>query len=224
MYLLCNVEPQEALPVSPETPSNISEDTLLRSIWLQPTATLHYILRHCPDKYVSVLLVIGGIARAAARASRQNAGDKMPTVSVLLLVVVAGGLTGWIAYYVYSWALSATGRWLGGRADAAPFRTVLAWALVPTAVTLALLLPQAIVFGDDLFRSEPVDTSFLAENLRTFFGLLEAGLSIWTVVIFVQGVRLLQSFSVGRALANIVLPGVIAVGVFFLVFGLFKLL
>lgn len=224
MYLLSNVEPQEVSPVSAEVRSNINEDTLLRSIWLKPTATLQYILAYCPDKYVSVLLVLGGIARAADRASRQNSGDKMSTVSILLLVFIVGGLTGWITYYVYGWALSATGRWLGGRADAESFRTVLAWALVPTAVVLALLLPQAIILGDDLFRSEPVDTSFLAENLKIFFGLVEAVLSIWTVVILVQGVRLLQSFSVGRALANIVLPGTIVVGLIFLVAGFFKML
>jgi hypothetical protein len=224
VYLLFNVEPPEVSSVNPEIPNNINEDTLLRSIWLKPTATLQYILAYCPDKYVSVLLVLGGIARAADRASRQNSGDKMSTATILMMVIIVGGLTGWITYYVYGWALSAIGRWLGGRADAESFRTVLAWALVPTGVILALLLLQAVVFGDDLFRSEPKETSFIAENLRLFFVLVEAVLSIWTLVIFVQGVRLLQSFSVSRALANIVLPGAIVIGAIFLAAGIFKLL
>lgn len=218
------MESQVPTPDTADDTSAIGEDSLLGSIWLKPTATLQYILAHCPDKYVTGLLVLGGIARAIDRASQQNSGDKFSTVSLLLLAVTVGGLTGWITYYVYGWGMSATGRWLGGRASSEAFRTVLAWALVPTVVSLALVIPQAVIFGDDLFRSEPVDTSAFAENARLAFGIVEFGLAIWALVILVSGVRLLQGFSIGRALANILLPGLVIIGVLLVFVGLYKLL
>ncbi len=87
-----------------------------------------------------------------------------------------------------------------------------------------MLLPQIVMFGDDLFRSTPVDTSGLNEDLGIFFGLVDVTLAIWAVVILVQGVRLLQSFSMGRALANIVLPGALLIGAIVAVAGFHKML
>lgn len=203
---------------------NITEDKLLVSIWRQPTATLRYILAQCPDKYVTVLLVLGGIARAVGRASQQNMGDRNSTAGILLMAVLMGGLTGWITYYVYAWGMRLAGEWLGGHASSEQLRTVLAWALIPTVVGLVLTIPQAVIFGDDLFRSTPTDTSAFAENARLAFGLAEVVLAVWAVVILVCGLRLVQGFSVGRALANMVLPGLVVVGIIGLFAGIFKLL
>lgn len=216
------MEPQ--LPRSDDvaTPDDISEDTLLASIWLKPTATLKFILTRCPDKYVTGLLVLGGIARAVDRASQHNYGDRTSTLTLLLTAFIMGGATGWISYYAYGWGMSATGRWLGGRADSEQFRTVLAWSLVPTVVALVLVIPQAFIFGDDLFRSEPTDTSAFAENARLVFGLVDIVMAVWAVIILICGVRLLQGFSVGRALANILLPAVVIIGVILAFAGIFK--
>lgn len=211
--------------VAPAAPAvNITEDKLLVSIWRQPTATLRYVLAHCPDKYVTVLLMLGGIARSIDRASRQNSGDHLSTFSILAMAVVLGGLVGWVFYHIYGWGMKVTGQWLGGRASAEEFRTVLAWALIPTVVSLVLTVPQAIIFGDDLFRSEPQDTSDFAENARLLFGIIEVILAGWSLVILVCGVKLLQGFRTGRALSNILLPALVVVGVIILLVGISKLL
>ena len=216
------MEPRPPLPDGIATPDDISEDTLLANIWLKPTATLRFILTYCPDKYVTGLLMLGGIARSLDRASQHDYGDRTSTLTLLLTAIFVGGLTGWISYYVYGWSMSVTGRWLGGRASSEQFRTVVAWSLVPTVVALALIIPQAVIFGDDLFRSEPRDTSAFAENARVAFGLVDAVMAIWTLVILVCGVRHLQGFSVGRTLANILLPAVVIIGIVLGFAGLFK--
>ena len=107
----------ELRPTAEEASSTISESQLLATIWFRPTATLQYVLQHCPDKYLVGPMVLGGIVRSLGRASTQNSGDKMSTAGVLLFATIARGLFGWITYYLYSVALSVTGRWLGGRAD-----------------------------------------------------------------------------------------------------------
>ncbi|MEC3908579.1 YIP1 family protein [Tamlana sp. 2201CG12-4] len=137
----------------------INQKELIYSIWNKPKLTLQYILERCPEKHVYVLLVLGGIVRAVSRASDKGMGDNMSTPYVLLLTFFLGGLLGWVSYYIYAWALSFTGGWLDGKAESDKFRTIIAWALVPSIASLILLIPEVIILGDDLFRSVPLDNS-----------------------------------------------------------------
>lgn len=189
--------------------AKINEENLISKIWLHPTATLKFILNNCPEKYVTILLVLGGIVRAISRASNKNLGDKMPTLAVLGMAILLGGLLGWIAYYIYAWAMSVTGEWLGGKSNPIKFRTIIAWALVPSIATLILLVPEVIILGDDLFKSEITNDSMINTFSWLLFGLLELTLGIWTVVILVKGTSLIQNFGIGKSILNMILPGLI---------------
>ena len=190
--------------------AGVREDNVLVKLWLHPRATLQFILTHCPDKYVPALLVLGGIVRSLDRAQRTNMGDKMSLPGVLLMAILVGGAFGWLTYYAYAWGLSLTGQWLGGQATTDRFKTVVAWALVPTVLTLIPFALELDMHGENTFRSEvlevvnlPLSDSFL-EMAMLFSNL---ALTVWSVVIFVIGTRLIQGFGVGRALANMLLPG-----------------
>ncbi|TGE21080.1 Yip1 family protein [Hymenobacter metallicola] len=187
----------------------IREENVLSQIWLKPTRTLAYILHNQPDKYVLPLLVLGGITRAIDRAGLKDMGDKMPTATILLMAVIGGGLFGWVSYFIYAWLLSATGRWLQGSASSANFRTVIAWALVPSVVSLLLVIPETVIFGDDLFKSEPVNDSTFNNVMWLVFGLLQMTLGIWTLVILIKGTALLQNFTIGKSLLNLLLPALV---------------
>jgi hypothetical protein len=91
--------------------NNIVEENHLLTIWTRPKQTLEYILTYCPDKYVTGLLILGGIARAISRASLKSTGDDMSTVAVLGLCVFMGAAFGWVGFYVYAFFLAtpATG-------------------------------------------------------------------------------------------------------------------
>lgn len=190
---------------------DISEENHLLTIWTYPRQTLEYILTYCPDKYVTGLFMLSGIARAISRASLKNAGDDMSTVAVLGLCVFIGIAFGWMSFYVYAFFLSVTGRWINGKAEGSQFRTVLAWAMVPTVLSLILVIPELIIFGDDLFRSEPEHTGTFVDIMWMVFGLLEITLAIWTIVILIKGIALIQKFSTGKAIANALLPGVLII-------------
>jgi len=189
--------------------SDINDDNLFVKIWLNPTDTLKYILKNCPEKYVIILLVLGGIVRAIDRASIKDMGDNMSTLSVLGITIIFGGLFGWIAYYIYAWALSVTGEWLNGKSDPSQFRTIIAWSLIPSICTLILLVPEVIIFGDDLFRSEPFNESLLNTISWIMFGVIEIILAIWTLVILVNGISLIQNFGIGKSILNMILPGLV---------------
>ena len=196
----------------------INENTLLESIWFQPTATLSYILKNNFTKYVTILLVLGGIARAIDRAATKNMGDTMDTWLVISIAVFTGGLFGWIGYYIYAWALSETGKWLDGKASSEKIRTVIAWSLVPAVVALLLIIPELVILGDDLFKSEMGAYPQLTIYVIYFFGILEIVLSIWSIVILVAGLKVVQSFGTGKAILNLILPAlVIAIPIAFVV-------
>ncbi|QIL77013.1 YIP1 family protein [Hymenobacter sp. HDW8] len=135
----------------------------------------------------------------------------MPTTTILLTAIIMGGLTGWIVYYFYAWLMSVTGKWLKGQAASDTFRTILAWAMVPSIFTLLLIIPEVLIFGDDLFKSEHTNTSSFNSIMWVFFALTEAVLSSWTLVILVKGICLIQGFNTGKAIINMLLPGVLIV-------------
>lgn len=191
--------------------SNVNPKELVYSIWNQPKLTLMYILDKCPEKYVFLFLVLGGIVRTIGKASERGMGDNMSTISVLLYAFILGGLLGWISYYIYSWAMSFTGNWLDGNAIPSKFRTILAWALVPSIASLILLIPEFIFFGDDLFRSVQQDQSMISSIGWMVFGFIELGLGIWTAVILVIGIKLIQGFGTGKAILNMILPGLLII-------------
>lgn len=214
---------EEILDDFDHNPIKIDEDNLLKQIWLEPTATLSYILQNCPEKNVILFLVIGGISRAIDRASLKDMGDDLSTIYILTIAFVVGGLFGWMTYYISAWALSVTGKWLNGNALPASFRTVLAWSLVPTICTLFLLIPRVLIFGDDLFRSVPENPFPYFDTIYLSFAFAELIFGIWSLVILVQGIKLIQEFSTGRAILNLLLPIFVFIGIILILALFFSL-
>lgn len=203
--------------------AGVREDNLLLKIWRHPQATLRYILAYCPNKYIIPLLVLGGITRAIGRLQWKGLGN-MSVNTALMLAVVMGGLTGWISYYVYAWGLALTGRWLGGQADSGTFRTVTAWALLPTCLTLLTTALAYSIQGEGYFQDVDLDIATSNGLVVFLLALIELALTAWAVVIFVKGTMLVQQFGVGRAILNMVLPGAVVLAIVFGFFGLYKLL
>ncbi|MBO6607191.1 Yip1 family protein [Psychroserpens sp.] len=202
---------------------DINPNQLVYSIWVKPKRTLKYILEKCPTKYVILFLILGGIARAISRASERGMGDTMSTASVLIMAILTGGLIGWIAYFIYAWALSFTGKWLNGKSDPETFRTIIAWSLVPTIASIILLIPELIIIGDQLFKSEFLYLSTFQSVALIGFGLIELALWIWSLVILVIGIKIIQGFGTGKAILNMLLPALVLFLPLLLIFMLFSL-
>jgi len=121
--------------------------------------------------------------------------------------------------------MGVTGRWLGGRSDYDTFRTVLAWALVPSVATLVLLVPEVAVFGDNLFKTDLAIYSLTSRTLAIAGGLAQMVFSVWSFIILLKGIMLVQNFSLGRALFNMMLPGgiiIVFIGALVLIFKVFE--
>lgn len=197
----------------------VNSKRLLVSIWVRPTATLQYILLHCPSKYVLNLTVLGGITRAVGRAFAQTSPHN-PSDQQLVLASITGALLGWLTTFCYGSALSTVGRWLGGRADANGFRTVIAWAMVPLVSSLGLFTLRYNLSRPDLIASASIANYW--KYLELIFTLLHILLSVWTIIFLLKGINLLQGFGLGRSALNAILPGLIIIAFISLFVGFDK--
>lgn len=195
------------LPYSPPENGGINRTNIFRKIWTEPRATLRYILTNHVDEHVSLLFVLGGIARAVGRAIAQYPTHKMGGAAALVFAIVGGSISGIITYTGYAWGMSLAGGWLGGKATTDQFKMVLGWALVPTIATLLLSIPTLAVLS-----GEAASTPLLTHALLAGCGLVQLGLGLWATIILLKGVTLIQDFTIGRALANVLIPGALVVG------------
>jgi len=202
----------EVLPYSPPNNGGINRTNLFRKIWTEPRATLNYILANRINEHVSLLFVLGGIARAVGRAIAQHPTHKMSGAAALVLAIVGGSISGIITYTGYAWGMSLAGGWLGGKATNDQFKIVLGWALVPTIATLLLSIPTLAVLS-----GEAASTPLLTHTLLVGGGVLQLGLGVWATIILLKGVALIQGFTIGRSLANVLLPGAVVVGLILLI-------
>ncbi|RZL13325.1 MAG: hypothetical protein EOO62_08440 [Hymenobacter sp.] len=204
----------EILPYSPPNNGGVNRTNLFRKIWTKPQATLTYILANRVDEHVSMLFVLGGITRAVGRAITQYPTNKMGGALTLILAIVGGSISGMITYTGYAWGMSLIGGWLGGKASSGQLKTVLGWALLPTIATLLLLIPTlAALSGEIPGLAGPL----LFGPLAMACALLQIGLGVWSTIILLTGVALVQEFTIGRSLANVLLPGVVLVGLILLI-------
>lgn len=186
--------------------TGFNDGNLVFKIWFEPKATLQYILSNCPDQYVLLLFSLGGISRSINRVSNKGMGDNMSTASILIISIIAGGLFGWLSYYLYAWVLEVTGKWLNGNATFSQFKTILAWSSVPIATSLLLLIPELYIFGDNFFKSEVYSYEWNSTLFLLIFAIIEMILSIWSLVILIKGIGLVQNFTIGKSILNAILP------------------
>ena len=160
-----------------------------RAWWLRVPAVLlsprpvFFALREDDDDDVAarsepLLLVIwlAGIASVLATPTAADILDQ-PEYDTILLAIwafIAGGLYGFVGYFVVGLALLFGVRLLGSLGDFRRARQTVGFALVPLAASLLLLLPLRLaLYGGDTFRAaaartrEPARTLLLVSSSRS---------------------------------------------------------
>lgn len=191
----------------------LTDKDILTKIWSSPREVFKYLTENQYDKYLYVLLILAGISSAFERASTKNMGDSMPIAGILLICIVFGGLFGWIAYYLYAALLSWTGEWLNGKGNTNSILRVISYAMIPSIVSILLLIPQITIFGNEVFQSSFDIFSYGLLSIIIYFiiAILELTLGIWTIVILVIGISEVQKISIGKSIFNLILPALIIV-------------
>tara|TARA_R110002051_G_scaffold324618_1_gene422721 strand:+ start:1434 stop:2090 length:657 start_codon:yes stop_codon:yes gene_type:complete len=187
---------------------SFTDKEIFTKIWTSPRAVIKYINDNKYEKFVAILLILAGIARAFDRASNKDMGDTYSLWTIIGICVVLGGSLGWIAFYIYAYLVSWTGKWLKANGDQKSILRVLAYAMIPIIVALLLVIPQIGIYGIEVFKSDgDITSAGLVPNIF-FYGsmILELVLAIWTLVLCVVGISEVQKLSKGNAILNLLLP------------------
>jgi hypothetical protein len=85
--------------------------------------------------------------------------------------------------------------------------------MLPSAIALVFLIPQIIVYGNEVFKSEGNITSAgLLPNILVYGSMLfEFILGIWTIVFCVIGISEVQKLGIGKSILNLFLPVIVVV-------------
>lgn len=173
---------------------------------LHPATSFKYIFENQRTKSVFIFFVLGGVVSGIDRFLRRETLDDPYNYAHFAIAILVGGGLGWISYYLLAYFLGIAGNLMKGKATDREYRTVVAWSLVPSILSLLVIIPQFILYGAGSNRFS-FETYFYTENLLlSTFILIKAILGIWSIVILVKGVAYIQQFSIGKAILNIFIP------------------
>lgn len=187
---------------------SFSDKEIFTNIWTSPRKVFSYIHKTNHDKYLIILLLLSGISSAFDRASLRNLGDTLSLWSLIAVCIIFGSLLGWISYYLYSGLVSWTGKWLNGKSATKEILRILSYAMIPSILSLIFLVPQLIIYGNEIFKSEgDISSADIVSNILFYASVFfEFILSIYSVVLCVIGLSEVQNFSIGKAILNLLLP------------------
>ncbi|MEW4566951.1 Yip1 family protein [Tautonia sp. JC769] len=188
-----------------------------KTIWRRPRATIRYLVATDPTRSVMLLAGLNGINSSLSRAVERNAGDVLPLAAILGIALLLGPIGGIIWLYLGGALLRWVSGWFGGRRQAEPIRTVLAWSLVPLLTTMVFWIPQLLLFGQEMFQSEMprVESDPALLNTMVALGGVEVVailvLGIWSLVIYLHGLGEVEGYSAWKALGVTILSGFVFV-------------
>ncbi|WP_298121226.1 Yip1 family protein [Flavobacterium sp.] len=189
----------------------ISEENIFTKIWTSPREVFKFINTYKYNKYVTVLLILAGISRTFDRASMKNMGDYFSIWGIIAFSILIGVIFGWITYYLYSALISWTGKWINGKGNTDSILRVLSYALIPSIVSLLFLIPQIIIYGNEIFKSDgDIVSGGIVSNVIVYGSMIiEFALGIWSIVLCVIAISEVQKLSIGKSILNLILPAIV---------------
>jgi len=148
---------------------------------------------------VLAIVLLAGIALVLQTTTAAHLLDSNDYDAVLVAIwaFLAGSLYGGVGYWIAGAFLYWGCRLLGSQGDFRRARHVLAFAVVPIALSLVLWPVKLALYGEDVFRSGGSDTGAGAH----VFTALELACDLWAVALLVIGVRSVHGWTWSRALA-----------------------
>ncbi|WP_284653615.1 YIP1 family protein [Flavobacterium terrisoli] len=159
------------------------------------------------QNHIIILLMLAGIERSFDRAMVKNLGDKWELGSVILFSVIMGALLGWLSFYIYAALVSWTSGWINSKISTKNVVEIIAYASVPLITSLVVLLFQIIIFENQMFQSSIFIVDYSFEYFAFYISLaLQILLSVYSLIMFIIGLSVIQKISMAKATLNVFLP------------------
>jgi len=158
---------------------------------------------------ILAVVLLAGIAGAlgtgtAAHIMDPNVYDPPATydgLQVAIWAFIAGSLSGVFGYFALGALLHGAARLLGSQGSYRRNRQIVAFAVVPVALSLVIWPVKLAMYGEDVFRTGGRDAG---TGSHVFAGL-ELSFVAWSTILLVVGVRAVHGWTWARAVAASVL-------------------
>lgn len=170
-----------------------------------PRLAFQTLLQHHEGEQVNLIFYFVALSNVLDRALGKSAGDDMSLIAILAMSAFSAIFVALIGLPLSSWFLGVTGRWIGGKAYHKPIETVVAWANMPGILTLVAIMPMLLLMGREPFRSVPDIRGPL--EIVVYYGYAASAvvLGIYSLILLVIGLSVVHHFSIGKAVANLVI-------------------
>lgn len=184
-----------------------------KTIWFHPRQTVRNHLERLKDSMMILIIAwLTGISIALDKSTEKNMGVLEGPQQILASSFFIGGILCILFWYLYSYLLSWTGRWLKGKANASEIRTILSFSFIPIVFSLILWVPRGLVLGDQTFIAEPAFNNSFQAGIYLSIVILDVILAFWSILSMVICLSELQGFSVWKAILNILIVALLFIG------------
>jgi hypothetical protein len=187
------------------------------TIWTQPRATMMKVAGRTPTATLWLLAFIYGFSSLMNLFQSMAMGHAASVLSIVAMTILLAAIWGYITFTIWSWFVTFTGRWLGGKGDFQTIRLAYAWSSVPLLINIPLWLLMTAFFGRQMFLDFPESQAFSSTEvvllMTIFFGKVVS--AVWSFVIYFNALAVVQKFSVLKAIFNTLLAGLILMVLFF---------
>ena len=158
---------------------------------------------------ILAVVLLAGIAGAlgtgtASHIMDPNVYDPPATydgLQVAIWAFIAGSLSGVFGYFALGALLHGAARVLGSQGSYRRNRQIVAFAVVPVALSLVIWPVKLALYGEDVFRTGGRDSGAGSH----VFAALELAFVAWSTILLVVGVRAVHGWTWPRAAAASVL-------------------
>jgi hypothetical protein len=178
------------------------------AVLLSPRSVFYALREEDPDDVAArsepILLVIW-LAGAASVLTSYTAGRLLDDAERDALVVAIwtfffGGVYGAAGYFLIGFSIYFGARLLGSLGGFRRERHIVAFAAVPLALSLVVVLPlQLALYGGDIFRSGGSDSGVGPAVVDA----AQLGFAVWSLALLLLGVRVVHGWSWPRSAATV---------------------
>jgi len=180
-------------------------------IWVHPKETVRKIISFNPYFRIWILAAVFGFVSLMFLEQIYSPGYRFSLLSILLFSILAAPFWGYFLFTSLSWLVYVTGKLIGSKGGFTEICTVTAWSSVPYVINMACWIVMIVVFKKDLFTDFPAGKLLesLQINLILTLSALKLGMTIWSIVIYIQALSFVQELSIAKTLLNILLAAFI---------------
>lgn len=201
-------------------------------MFLQPRATMRWILQADPNYGVMSIALLAGIT-AFLRSSLVHGFHPLPGLVGIhpnldaviaygvgatpayglhaATIIIAGALFGVVGVYLGGWFLFMLGRMIGGIGPYRDVRSALSWAFVPYSWLLPLWIVAAVLFGPELRMESFAYDAILPPPDRLFLTMLvfaDYWLRAFCLVWLVAKLSVAHRFAIWRSLLTVLVAAI----------------